>query len=838
MTTRLAPLVACLTLSAFGAATPEPVATPAERPAAASTQADRDKLLTLDKVEVVSDRLSGSGNVVIQRDDIVRQSGADGDLNKLLQTLPNIQFGNSDGGVSMASIVDLRPALVSIAGGRPYDNNFQIDGLSTNSLQDSSNQNIHATNEIVGHPQTAVINPALVESVAVYTSDVPAEFGGFTGGVISAKLRDPSGKLGGGFNYGYAGSAMTRYLIAPAQVSNSNPQKPKFERQTGSLYVDLPLGNRTAALLSWSRNIASINNTTRFASYGRIEATSRTISDNFLLKAAHRLSDRTTLRFTSVWSPYETENREQDLKTTHNDSWTNKAELIHRTDRYSFEASAALLLADNSRGAPADIFTYRNFGANDLVTWVDDSQAVGIRGGVGDLDSSQSDLPVALKYTLKLTATGEFSAGADYAYTKARRSRPRDSSAYRHQTTVGLLQNPLVASGDGPGDMTVLTGEQGLNFRLVSPAYQSKVELQATDLWAQWSDRGKLLGLPWNYRAGTRYDYNDFLKNHDVAHRLTGALTPLRWLTFRAGASRYNTRALVAYKIREAYPPTYTYTRTGRNENGKLVFYAADWRLTTTSSPLRYSNANLSTPYSDELSLGSTLDLGRFGTLDLVLLERRNRDEFSRSAQTTVTIGGTNYTGYRLTNAGFTTYRSGSLEWRKTWANHQFRLGTTISETVSTTEEIFDEDTDPLRIQPVYYKGQILPRGSLDLIRTNFARPNYYTYSWSSQWFSKRLNVDIFGRWTPAYTRIDLPIASTITINGTRYDRYVDAEIPAGVVTNVNLSWVALKTNRGAVTLELKVSNALDRLPYATGVTPAAPYQEGRAYWAGVRYAY
>jgi len=123
-------------------------------------------------------------------------------------------------------------------------------------------------------------------------------------------------------------------------------------------------------------------------------------------------------------SPYETENREQDLKTSHNSSWTNKAELIHRTARASVEASVALLLADNSRGAPDDIYTYKNFGANDKVDWVADSQTVGIRGGVGSLDSDQRDIPLALEYTLKATTTGEFSAGADYAQTQANRNRP------------------------------------------------------------------------------------------------------------------------------------------------------------------------------------------------------------------------------------------------------------------------------------------------------------------------------------------------------------------------------------------------------------------------------
>ena len=809
---------------------PESETTTPAKPSAAA--------LTLDKVEVVSDRLSGAGNVVIQRDDIVRQSQADGDLNKLLQTLPNIQFSDSDGRVTMASIIDLRPSLVSISGGRYYDNNFQIDGLNTNNLQDSFNQNIHSSSEVVAHPQTAVVNPALVESVAVYTSDVPAEFGGFTGGVISAKLRDPSGKLSGGLSFGYESSAMTHYLIAPANVAPANPEKPKFERQTTSLYADLPLGAHTAALVSWSRNTATLNNTTRFASYGLLEAKSRTISDNFLLKATHRLSDQTTLRLTSMLSPYETENREQDLKTSHNSSWTNKAEILHRSDRTTLETSAALLLADNSRGAPDDIFTYKNFGPNDLVNWVSDSQTVGIRGGVGALDSDQRDIPISFKYNYKATTTGEFSFGGDYTQTQANRNRPKDSSAYRHQTTTGVVQNLQVASGDGPGDMTVLTGEQGLNYRIVSPAYKSKVELQALDFWAQWSDHGKVLNMPWSYRAGTRYDYTDFLKNNDFAHRLTGALTPLRWFTFRGGASRYYTRSLLAYKIREADPSSSIYTRTGRNENGKLVFYAADWKLLSTSNPIRYANSNLRTPYSDEFSIGTTFDLGRFGTIDLTGLERRNRDEFSRSASTTIVIGGVNQTGYKMTNAGFTNYRSASVEWRKSWTNHIVRFGGTFSKTETTTEEYFDQDTEASLNPIVAYNGSLVSRTSVSRIRANFARPSYVNYSWSSSWLQKRLNVDIFGRWTPAYTRIDLPTSSTITINGTKYDAFVDTDIPSGLVTNLNVSWLALKTTRGSLTLEAKVTNFLDRLPYAEGATNSAPYQEGRAFWAGVRYAY
>lgn len=812
-------------------------------PSQATTEAAKkpvpatEKAVALEKVEVISDRLAGTGEVVLPREEIVRQSGADGDLNRLFLTQAHVQFSDNEGRVNVASILDLRPSLISIAGGRPYDNSFQIDGLATNSLQDSSNQNIHAGDDVVGHPQTAVLNPALVESITLHTSDVPAEFGGFTGGVVNAKLRDPAGKLGGGFSYGRASSDWVRYHIAPAQISTANPDEPRFLRESITAFVDVPIGERTAALISWSRNTATLENTNRFASYGLIVAESETVSDNVMAKLSHRLSDQTTLRFTSFWSPYATENREQDLKTSHNDSWSNQVELLRRTDRSTLEASVGAVLADNRREAPQDIFTYKNFGANDLVNWVADTQTVGIRGGIGSLDSDQMDVPVALKYTLKATETGELAVGADYTYIESGRSRPKDSSAYRHQTTVGVNPNPLVASGDGASDMTVLAGEQGLNYRIVSSAFKINVELQTADLWAQWSDQGKILGLPWRYRVGARYDYNDFLGNSDIAPRATASINPTRWLTLRGGLNRYYSRPSLSYKIREVTPASIIYTRTPRNENGKLVFYAADWRLNSVSNPVRYSNAQLDTPYSDELSFGSSFAFGRFGALDLSYVERKNRDEFARSAAIVTPVNGVNVTNYRMTNDGFTDYRGGSVEWRTSWRNHQFRAGATVSETKTSTEELFDDYLEETMAQIVHYQGRLIARSELALVRANFSRPSYVTFNWSSDWFSKRLLVDVFGRWNTAYDRTDQ--SSTITLNGTRYDNYADVRIPAALITSLNVSWLAWKSERrGSMLLETRISNVFDKLPYAEGVTPANPYQEGRAIWAGVKYTF
>ncbi len=812
----------------------------APRPEAASKaaekQAEAPKPIVLDDVVVYGVAGAGAASAVLSREQITRQAGSDGDLNKLLQTQPNVQFSDSDARISMASIVDLRPSLVSISGGRPYDNNFRVDGLSTNSVMDSSNQNIHATDDVVGHPQTVVLNPKLVDTLTVYTNDIPAEFGGFTGGVVSAKTRDPVARLGGGFSVGYEDSDMANYHIAPVNLGSANPAEPVFERKTGDAWFNLPVGQDTAVLLSWSRREALLKNTVRFATFGRFDAESRTLSDNVFLKAVHTLSDTTKLRFTSLWSPYETENREQDLKTTSSDSFTNKVEFEHTTAAYTLEGSVAGILADNSRGSENSLYTYRNFGAGDQVDWVEDAQTTGLRGGIGSLDSKQTDVPVTLKFSYRPTATGVFSAGADYVYTQAEVSRPNEANAYRHQTTVGLVLNPLVRSGDGAADRTVLSGEQALNYRLSYAAYDAKAELQSTDVWAQWEDRGKLGAMNWSYRAGVRYDYNDFLGNHDVAPRFSASFSPLTWLTFNGGANRYYSKPAVSYQLRDARPDTLIYTRTGRSEGGNLVFYNADWRLNSVTRSARYGTAGLDTPHSDELSLGTTLGLGRYGNVILTGLERRNRDEFARSASGTIIINGVSYTSYRMTNLGATDYRSVSLQWNKAWRNHTFTLSSTLSETESNTEEVLDEAEPGAENETVHYNGLLLRRSALNLIRTNFARPSYVNASWTSRWFSNRLSVDVFGRWLPSYDRIDA--SGSLLISGTRYDNYVDTDVPATFITNVNLSWQAVKARWGTLTLETRVSNALDRLPYAEGATPAAPYQEGRAIWIGASYEF
>jgi hypothetical protein len=162
--------------------------------------------------------------------------------------------------------------------------------------------------------------------------------------------------------------------------------------------------------------------------------------------------------------------------------------------------------------------------------------------------------------------------------------------------------------------------------------------------------------------------------------------------------------------------------------------------------------------------------------------------------------------------------------------------GATWSNTESSTVSYLDEYQEEVQAQAVYYRGQLVPRSEVTLARANYARPMYANFGWTAGWFGQRLNFTLLGRWNPPYDRTQR--SGTFTIGATRYDNYIDTRFGATLTTNLNLSWLAWRGARSSLTLEAKVSNLLDRLPNAEGTTPANPYQEGRAFWAGARYSF
>ncbi|HYQ50055.1 MAG TPA: TonB-dependent receptor plug domain-containing protein, partial [Pseudomonas sp.] len=127
------------------------------------------------------------GATVISGKAIRAFPGANGDITTLLQMHPSVQFSGAQKSSNTPGEID--PADISINGAKFYQNNFMIDGISINNDLDpgahgySENRQFDAA---PSNPHGIALDADLLQEVKVYDSNVPAEYGGFNGGVIDA----------------------------------------------------------------------------------------------------------------------------------------------------------------------------------------------------------------------------------------------------------------------------------------------------------------------------------------------------------------------------------------------------------------------------------------------------------------------------------------------------------------------------------------------------------------------------------------------------------------------------------------------------------------------------
>ncbi|MDE0443154.1 MAG: Plug domain-containing protein [Gammaproteobacteria bacterium] len=133
------------------------------------------------------------GHVQYDAEFIAALPGGDSNLADLLRVNPAVDFAR-ESDLSMNSAVQ-RPAEISIHGQPFYQNAFLIDGIDTaNDLNPANAGDIWSTPSLVqphggSSPQSYYIDTNLIESIKVYDSNVPAEYGGFLGGVVAAELK-------------------------------------------------------------------------------------------------------------------------------------------------------------------------------------------------------------------------------------------------------------------------------------------------------------------------------------------------------------------------------------------------------------------------------------------------------------------------------------------------------------------------------------------------------------------------------------------------------------------------------------------------------------------------
>ncbi|MBV0933763.1 TonB-dependent receptor plug domain-containing protein [Marinobacterium weihaiense] len=605
----------------------------------------------------------------------------EGNLADLLRINPAVDFSRNGRGSANSGV--MRPEEFSFHGQAYYQNLFMIDGIGVNNdINPASGSSDYGTPGLTktdggSSPQGYYLDVGLLEQVEVYDANVPASFGGFTGGVVSARMKRYDGNDFVDLRYGIQRDEWESFHVdARDQDDFDNASgfsadfTPIYRKDSYHLSAQQGLSDRSGVTLGLSRRTSSFRQTepdgdkTYFNDridnlHTRLDTRwNDRLETGFSLRYAERRHDGIT---SPVYdAPYVQAHRGIGLGTNLE---------YHLTGGHTFTLDAGLDRLQDELDS----------GSNHAFQ---DAAGGDSGGGFGDNERNQTSLTLAPRLALARQLWGatehRITLGGELRYQEAHYNRPQD-------VTI---------------DQTLANG-----MRIHSTYAKGEI---GVDYWTRslyLDDRIRWRNL--NLRAGLRADYNDWLGNLDIAPRLSAD-----WDLFGdgstrllAGANRYYGRSFLQYAINDALSGFYT-RRVYLPNGAELPPKQGE----DTSGPL-----DLATPYSDELMLGWVQQAGPFNST-LKLVQRDSRNGIRKTKSDDLELY----------------YNSGrsdtlSLTWELDHAEHPLMIGNSATvarlalgwkDSTSNTQgnhHLGESDSyeDFINREPVYYQGKLVDRSDL-----------------------------------------------------------------------------------------------------------------------------
>ena len=175
----------------------------------------------LDSVEVIASNQNTNSNLsdfsgvrTLSRANLDAFSGGNHTISDALKTMPNLNFNRK--GASSSQSGSLNPQDFSINGASFYQNSFLVDGVSFsndfNPRQRTWPHHNHIWEDSSIGAQAISIDSDLLDRVSVHSSNISAKFGGFLGGAIDTKTRDPRREWGGVASYSYTSGKWSKKI--------------------------------------------------------------------------------------------------------------------------------------------------------------------------------------------------------------------------------------------------------------------------------------------------------------------------------------------------------------------------------------------------------------------------------------------------------------------------------------------------------------------------------------------------------------------------------------------------------------------------------------------------
>jgi len=755
------------------------------------------------------------GKRVLDASEIDSMAGGDGNLTDLLQGNGAVRYSLTSS--SSANSASMRPDEISIHGQSHYQNAYIIDGISANNDLNPGDSEDTYTNPITptnlsmlggSSSQAYYVDPDALESVEVYDSNVPVEFGGFLGGVVSSTLKRYDGEDSLSIKYAISKDEWTEMHVDESLEEDfsdgdliDGSYTPDFLKQRLTISGAKGITEDTGVTFTASRATSNFSQSyvknIGSTIYGQQGIEYDDTVDNFMGRVDHKANDKLDLGMSILYA-----NRYHDGLTSA--SYESGFVKSHQSNGIGIDAE---YLAENGtlKGKISYSESSDNLDSDDsFYTYHQADYYAGgwpYEGGYGDINQQQNTTELSLDW---IQNTFSF-ANADHII-KTGLKLDYETMFYEVEDDISYSFYRCETTGCTDRDDEYLYS--------TSEVEKNKLDVSGYSAGVYLSDNFTVGDF--DYYLGVRADYNSILENLDLSPRanVTWDLFGDSSTKLITGASRYYGRSFFRYEVNSTLRSWRTFTRY--NSDGSVY-------STTEYSDDSLSDYDLKTPYSDELMIGA---IQRFGVIDasLTFVNRESKDMVTRAE----TDDGLDY----YDNLGESSSFNISLELKtrepieigntKTYGT--FAVSYQESDSNVTSDVSYE---DEISSSQVYYNGEVVYLTQLPSVDYNIPFAVDFSTTtqipdWNIVW-SNRVNVK-FGGKVAQNTYEDYTDSA-----GVDYDIYADLDFDGLITLDTSIEWKPQLFKEVSGSIEVSVNNVFDDVVDMSTSSGTYSYTAGRS---------
>lgn len=704
-----------------------------------------------------------SGNN-INRNTLDAIPGGNGDITSILKILPNVAFDNTQNKSTTPG--EINPANISISGGLFYQNNFMLDGFNINNDLDPAGGTTNGPDAIKSSQSQGLnVDTSILDSINVLDSNISAAYGGFSGGVIEANVKNArSDGWGANISYQYTSDALTQYFINDASyadfyASSDETYQPKFSKHIvrasadGHIIKDLGLvasfttTQSFIPLLAFSQSVA----TKKGGTEAKSKNTQKRQSYNLYLKSHYNPSENLTLEASLAYMPQFNSYYNAVAKNSYYEMKSGGIQAglksIYNVDYGLWSSKINFSQLTHSRKSEANYFM--SWFASSDKNWAINSGNKVNEGGYGDMETLQNTLNIKSDFAFNEINLGVFKhnilVGVELTYADISKNRLNDYVGFSNPVKIensdtcpntpdnlGLISCSSAAplygtqtswsNGQYFNKISIFreAGKIGFNNVAYGIFLQDEIDFDLKN-----APNGNIAIGNINARVGLRLDGDNYMDKITLAPRFSLSYkTPIKsdyQSTFIFGGNRYYGRNLFSYRL-------YDFIALNSKELSRNS-PSQDWVETPKSgstSPYKFNKLNV--PYSDELMAGFVQNLNIIN-MSIKYIHRIGKDEIMKVSRRTINAPtspthSTNYTTYTNDGKSKSDIISIIIENAKIIQTfgiyHNYLFAFDYNRT-SRTYNVFSTDEDYYNNEDIKYNGKIIKYQ--DRPTDNFALP-------------------------------------------------------------------------------------------------------------------